>query len=150
MIKILANDGIDANGKKILEDAGFTVVTDKIAQENLMTELNNFDAILVRSATKVRKELIDACSNLKLIGRGGVGMDNIDVEYAKHKGIKVVNTPASSSVSVAELVFAHLFSGVRFLQVTNRTMPTEGNLKFGDLKKLSSNGTELQGKTIGI
>ena len=89
MTKILANDGIDANGKKILEDAGFTVITEKIAQENLLTELNNFDAILVRSATKVRKELIDACPNLKLVGRGGVGMDNIDVEYAKNKGIKV-------------------------------------------------------------
>ena len=101
MIKILANDGIDANGKKILEDAGFTVITEKIAQENLLTELNNFDAILVRSATKVRKELIDACPNLKLVGRGGVGMDNIDVEYAKNKSIKVINTPASSSLAQA-------------------------------------------------
>ena len=90
MTKILANDGIDANGKSILEAAGFEVVTQKVAQENLATELKNYDAILVRSATKVRKDLIDACPNLKLIGRGGVGMDNIDVEYAKHKGIKVV------------------------------------------------------------
>jgi D-3-phosphoglycerate dehydrogenase len=150
MTKILANDGIDANGKKILEDAGFTVITDKIAQENLLTELNNFDAILVRSATKVRKELIDACPNLKLIGRGGVGMDNIDVEYAKNKGIKVINTPASSSVSVAELVFAHIFSAARLIQVTNRVMPNEGNTKFNDLKKVASNGIELQGKTMGI
>jgi D-3-phosphoglycerate dehydrogenase len=150
MIKILANDGIDANGKKILEDAGFTVITEKIAQENLLTELNNFDAILVRSATKVRKELIDSCPNLKLVGRGGVGMDNIDVEYAKNKGIKVINTPASSSVSVAELVFAHIFSAARLIQVTNRVMPTEGNTKFNDLKKVASNGIELQGKTMGI
>lgn len=150
MTKILANDGIDANGKKILEDAGFTVITEKIAQENLLTELNNFDAILVRSATKVRKELIDACPNLKLVGRGGVGMDNIDVEYAKNKGIKVINTPASSSVSVAELVFAHIFSAARLIQVTNRVMPTEGNTKFNDLKKVASNGIELQGKTMGI
>ena len=150
MIKILANDGIDANGKKILEEAGFTVITDKIAQENLMTELNNFDAILVRSATKVRKELIDACPNLKLVGRGGVGMDNIDIEYAKNKGIKVVNTPASSSVSVAELVFAHIFSAARLIQITNRVMPNEGNTKFNDLKKVASNGIELQGKTMGI
>ena len=150
MIKILANDGIDANGKKILEEAGFTVSTDKIAQENLMTELNNFDAILVRSATKVRKELIDACPNLKLVGRGGVGMDNIDIEYAKNKGIKVVNTPASSSVSVAELVFAHIFSAARLIQITNRVMPNEGNTKFNDLKKVASNGIELQGKTMGI
>lgn len=150
MIRILANDGIDQSGKFLLEAAGYEVVTQKIAQEDLIKELNKFDAILVRSATKVKKDLMDACPNLKLIGRGGVGMDNIDIESAKNKGIKVVNTPASSSVSVAELVFAHLFSGVRFLQVTNRTMPTEGNLKFGDLKKLSSNGTELQGKTMGI
>ncbi|MBJ7429131.1 MAG: 3-phosphoglycerate dehydrogenase, partial [Bacteroidia bacterium] len=150
MTKILANDGIDANGKKILEDAGFTVITEKIAQENLLTELNNFDAILVRSATKVRKELIDACPNLKLVGRGGVGMDNIDVEYAKNKGIKVINTPASSSVSVAELVFAHIFSAARLIQVTNRVMPNEGNTKFNDLKKVASNGIELQGKTMGI
>ncbi len=150
MIKILANDGIDANGKKILEEAGFTVITDKIVQENLMTELNNFDAILVRSATKVRKELIDACPNLKLVGRGGVGMDNIDIEYAKNKGIKVVNTPASSSVSVAELVFAHIFSAARLIQITNRVMPNEGNTKFNDLKKVASNGIELQGKTMGI
>jgi len=150
MIKILANDGIDANGKKILEEAGFTVITDKIAQENLMTELNNFDAILVRSATKVRKELIDACPNLKLVGRGGVGMDNIDIEYAKNKGIKIVNTPASSSVSVAELVFAHIFSAARLIQITNRVMPNEGNTKFNDLKKVASNGIELQGKTMGI
>jgi D-3-phosphoglycerate dehydrogenase len=150
MIRILANDGIDQSGKQILEAAGFEVVTQKINQEDLASQLNNFDAILVRSATKVRKDLIDACPNLKLIGRGGVGMDNIDVEYAKNKGIKVVNTPASSSVSVAELVFAHLFSGIRLLQVTNRVMPAEGNTKFGDLKKMASNGIELQGKTMGI
>lgn len=150
MIRILANDGIDASGKAILVEAGFEVVTEKIAQENLATELNNFDAILVRSATKVRKDLIDASPNLKLIGRGGVGMDNIDLEYAKNKGIKVINTPASSSISVAELVFAHLFTGIRFLQHTNRVMPSEGNTKFSELKKIASNAIELQGKTMGI
>ncbi len=150
MTKILANDGIDANGKSILEAAGFEVITEKIAQENLSTELNNYDAILVRSATKVRKDLIDACPNLKLIGRGGVGMDNIDVEYAKHKGIKVVNTPASSSISVAELVFTHIFTGARFIQITNRVMPDKGNTEFGNLKKIASEGIELKGKTMGI
>jgi D-3-phosphoglycerate dehydrogenase len=150
MIRILANDGIDSSGKLILESAGFEVITQKIPQDQLMTELNNFDAILVRSATKVRKELIDACPNLKLIGRGGVGMDNIDVEHAKQKGIKVINTPASSSISVAELVFAHLFSGIRFLQHTNRIMPSEGNARFAELKKTASNAIELQGKTMGI
>ncbi|MFI5221267.1 MAG: D-2-hydroxyacid dehydrogenase [Bacteroidia bacterium] len=150
MTKILANDGIDANGKKILEEHGFTVITEKVAQENLAAELKNYDAVLVRSATKIRKEIIDACPNLKLIGRGGVGMDNIDVEYAKHKGIKVVNTPASSSISVAELVFAHIFSGVRSLQITNRVMPEKGNTEFNNLKKIASEGIELKGKTMGI
>ncbi len=150
MIKILANDGIDANGKKMLEEAGFIVDTNKIPQEKLISELNNFDAILIRSATKIRKELIDASPNLKLIGRGGVGMDNIDIEYAKKKGIKVINTPASSSISVAELVFAHLFSCARFIQISNRAMPVEGNTKFNSLKKDASNGLEIQGKTMGV
>lgn len=150
MIRILANDGIDTSGKAILEAAGFEVVTDKVAQDQLAEALQHFDGILVRSATKVRKDLIDACPNLKLIGRGGVGMDNIDVEHAKQKGIKVINTPASSSISVAELVFAHLFSGIRFLQHTNRVMPTEGDTRFAELKKTASNAIELQGKTMGI
>ncbi|HTD40888.1 MAG TPA: hypothetical protein VK671_09725, partial [Mucilaginibacter sp.] len=109
MIKILANDGIDPIGKKMLEDAGFEVDTNNIPQDELPVKLQAYDAITVRSATKVRKALIDACPNLKLIGRGGVGVDNIDVEYAKEKGVGVYNTPASSSLSVAELVFAHLF-----------------------------------------
>jgi len=150
MTKILANDGIDANGKKILEAAGFIVITEKVAQDKLAAELQNFDAVLVRSASKIRKDIIDACPNLKLIGRGGVGMDNIDVEYAKHKGIKVVNTPASSSISVAELVFAHIFSGARLIQVTNRVMPEKGNTEFGNLKKVASEGIELKGKTMGV
>ena len=106
MIKILANDGIDPIGKKMLEDAGFEVDTNNIPQDELPEKLKAYDAITVRSATKVRKDLIDATPNLKLIGRGGVGVDNIDVEYAKEKGIGVYNTPASSSLSVAELVFA--------------------------------------------
>jgi D-3-phosphoglycerate dehydrogenase len=150
MTKILANDGIDANGKKILEAAGFTVITEKVAQENLANELKNYDAVLVRSASKIRKDIIDACPNLKLIGRGGVGLDNIDVEYAKNKGIKVVNTPASSSISVAELVFAHIFSGARFIQISNRIMPEKGNTEFGNLKKLASEGIELKDKTMGV
>lgn len=150
--KILANDGIDAAGKALLEKAGFTVVTEKVAQEALAQELNDksFVALTVRSATKVRKDVIDACPNLKVIGRGGVGMDNIDVEYAKNKGIQVINTPAASSNSVAELVFAHLFGAVRFLYDSNRKMPVEGNTKFDDLKKQYSKGVELRGKTIGI
>ena len=149
---ILANDGIDASGKSLLEKAGFTVVTEKVAQENLVTEINakGYIALTVRSATKVRKDVIDACPNLKVIGRGGVGMDNIDVDYARSKGLQVINTPAASSNSVAELVFAHLFSAVRFVYDSNRTMPAIGNTKFDDLKKNYSKGIELRDKTIGI
>ena len=104
----------------------------------------------MRSATKVRKDIIDACPGLKIIGRGGVGMDNIDIDYAREKGIHVINTPASSSDSVAELVFAHLFSGVRFLYDSNRNMPLEGDTHFEGLKKAYANGIELRGKTLGI
>ena len=150
MIKILANDGIDPVGKKMLEDAGFFVDTNNIPQDELPVKLQEYDAITVRSATKVRKALIDACPNLKLIGRGGVGVDNIDVDYAKEKGIGVYNTPASSSLSVAELVFAHLFTGIRFLQDSNRKMPVEGATKFNDLKKAYAKGIELRGRTLGI
>jgi D-3-phosphoglycerate dehydrogenase len=152
MKKILANDGIDAEGKSILEKAGFTVVTEKVAQEHLAAAINenNYIALTVRSATKVRKELIDACPNLKLIGRGGVGMDNIDVDYAKSKGIQVVNTPAASSHSVAELVFAGLFSMARFTYDSNRKMPLEGATQFDVLKKKYAKGIELGGKTLGI
>src|ERR1700742_4181914 len=150
MIKILANDGIDPIGKKMLEDAGFTVDTTNIPQDELPVKLKDYDAITVRSATKVRKELIDACPNLKLIGRGGVGVDNIDVDYAKEKGIGVYNTPASSSLSVAELVFASLFGCVRFLPDSNRKMPVEGYTKFNNLKKAYAKGVELRGKTLGI
>lgn len=150
--KILANDGIDAVGKQLLEKAGFTVVTEKVDQENLAQELNEkkYIALTVRSATKVRKELIDACPDLKVIGRGGVGMDNIDVDYAKSKGIQVINTPAASSNSVAELVFAHLFNAVRFLYDSNRQMPVNGQEKFDELKKKYAKGVELREKTIGI
>jgi D-3-phosphoglycerate dehydrogenase / 2-oxoglutarate reductase len=151
MIKILANDGIDAAGKKIFDAAGFNVSTDKVAQENLNEALKNFDAILVRSATTVRTDLINACPNIKVIGRAGVGMDNIDVKYAREKGIAVINTPAASSQSVAELVFAHLFTGVRFLHDANRNMPSSENKEtFDKLKKNYSAGIELRGKTIGI
>ncbi|MXV15494.1 3-phosphoglycerate dehydrogenase [Pedobacter sp. HMF7056] len=149
-MKILANDGIDPIGKKLLEEAGFIVDTENIPQAELAEKLHAYDAITVRSATKVRKDLIDAVPSLKLIGRGGVGMDNIDVDYARSKGLAVVNTPASSSLSVAELVFAHLFTGVRFLHDSNRKMPVTGGSKFNDLKKAYAKGIELRGKKIGI
>jgi D-3-phosphoglycerate dehydrogenase len=149
-MKILANDGIDAAGKAMLEAAGFTVQTQKIAQEDLPTQLNAFDGIIVRSATKVRKELIEACPNLKFVGRAGVGMDNIDVDYARSKNIEVINTPAASSISVAELVFAHLFSLCRFTHLSNREMPTKGASDFNNLKKDYAGGIELFGKTLGV
>lgn len=150
--KILANDGIDDQGKALLEQSGFTISTEKVPQENLAKAINenNFIGLTVRSATRVRKEVIDACPGLKLIGRGGVGMDNIDVEYARSKGIHVVNTPAASSESVAELVFAHLFGMVRFLYDSNRQMPANGNSQFDALKKKFAKGSELRGKTLGI
>ena len=151
-MKVLANDGISKSGIVALEKGGYEVITTKVAQEqvaNFVNE-NNVSVVLVRSATKVRKDIIDACPGLKIIGRGGVGMDNIDVDYAKSKGIHVINTPASSSESVAELVFAHLFSGVRFLHDSNRNMPLEGDSKFESLKKAYANGVELKGKTLGV
>ncbi len=152
MINILANDGISNSGKVALETAGFNVSTTTVAQDQLINYINKekVSVILVRSATNIRKELIDKCKDLKIIGRGGVGMDNIDVEYARSKGINVINTPASSSASVAELVFAHLYSGVRFLHESNRAMPLEGDSNFKALKKSYAKGIELRGKTIGI
>lgn len=151
-MKVLANDGISASGINALEKSGFEVITTKVAQEQIanFVNQNQVSVVLVRSATKVRQDIIDACPSLKIIGRGGVGMDNIDVDYARSKGIHVVNTPASSSESVAELVFAHLFSGVRFLHDANRNMPLEGDSNFEGLKKAYSNGIELRGKTLGI
>jgi len=149
---VLANDGIAKSGVTALEDAGYTVDLTTVAQDQLIDYINanKITVLLVRSATKVRKNLIDACPSLKIIGRGGVGMDNIDVDYARAKGLKVINTPAASSHSVAELVFAHLFGMVRFLHDSNRNMPLEGDSKFKDLKKAYAKGVELKGKTLGV
>ena len=151
-MKILANDGIAKSGIDAMESSGFKVITDKVDQSQLIDYINKNDitALLVRSATKVRKDIIDACPNLKLIGRGGVGMDNIDVDYARDKGLHVINTPGASSASVAELVFAHLFGMVRFLFDANRNMPLEGDTRFKELKKSYGAGIELRGKKIGI
>ena len=151
-MRILANDGISKSGIAALEDAGFEVDLTKVAQEQLANYINEnkVTGLLVRSATQVPKELIDACPDLRLIGRGGVGMDNIDVDYAREKGLHVINTPAASSGSVAELVFAHLFGGVRFLHDANRNMPLEGDSSFKKLKKAYASGAELRGKTLGV
>lgn len=151
-MKVLANDGVSQTGIDALEAAGFEVITTKVAQEQLINYINDnsIDVVLVRSATTVRKEVVDSCPSLKIIGRGGVGMDNIDVAYAREKGLHVINTPAASSESVAELVFAHLFNGVRFLYAANREMPLDGDSKFKDLKKAYAKGVELRGKTLGV
>ena len=151
-MNIHANDGVSQSGIDALTQAGFTVTTTNVAQEQLVAYINenNITGLLVRSATTARKELIDACPGLKLIGRGGVGMDNIDVDYAREKGLHVINTPAASSSSVAELVFAHLFGAVRFLYDANRNMPLDGETKFKVLKKAYAGGIELRGKTLGI
>jgi D-3-phosphoglycerate dehydrogenase / 2-oxoglutarate reductase len=152
MKKILANDGMEDEGIRMLEKEGFMVVTEKVPQDELIEVINaeNFVALVVRSATRVDKTLIDACPSLRLIARGGVGMDNIDVEYAKTKNIQVVNTPAASSLSVAELVMGHIFTMARSLDDSNRTMPVKGHSDFAQLKKKYSKGTEVGGKTLGI
>jgi len=151
-MNILANDGISESGKNKLEEYGFNVDLTTVAQDQLINYINenSISTLLVRSATQVRKDIIDNCPSLKIIGRGGVGMDNIDVDYAREKGLHVINTPAASSESVAELVFAHLFSGVRFLYDSNRNMPLDGDSKFKALKKAYAKGTELRGKTLGV
>ncbi len=151
-MKILANDGISESGKNKLEEYGFELDLTKVSQEQLVRYINenHIVVILVRSATQVRADIIDNCPSIKIIGRGGVGMDNIDVDYAKSKGINVINTPAASSKSVAELVFSHLFGCVRFLHESNRSMPLDGDSKFKELKKAYAGGSELAGKKIGI
>lgn len=151
-MKVLANDGISRAGEIALKEAGIELLEHKVAQEHLENFINEnqVNVLLVRSATKVRQPLIDACPSLKIIGRGGVGMDNIDVEYARNKGIYVINTPSASSRSVAEMVFAHFFSLARFLHESNRMMPLEGDTKFDSLKKSYSKAVELEGKTLGV
>ncbi len=148
-MKILANDGISNLGENLLENAGFTVITNKVNQEELASyiQAEQIPVLLVRSATTARKELIDQCPSLKLIGRGGVGMDNIDVAYAREKGLKVINTPASSSQSVAELVMGHLFATSRFLNDSYKNLETGD---FSELKQKFAKGVELRGKTLGI
>lgn len=151
-MKVLANDGIAQSGITALENAGYEVILTTVAQNQLVDYINKneVNVLLVRSATKVRTDIIDGCPSLKIIGRGGVGMDNIDVEYARGKGLKVINTPAASSHSVAELVFGHLYGMARFLHNTNRDMPLEGDSNFKGLKKAAAKGVELKGKTLGV
>jgi D-3-phosphoglycerate dehydrogenase len=151
-VKVLANDGIAPSGKKALESKGFTVITETVAQDDLIDVINKegYEVVLVRSATTVRKEVMDSCPGLKMIGRGGVGMDNIDVQYGRDNGLVVFNTPAASSLAVAELVIGQLFSISRSTFDSERNMPTKGNSDFKVLKKKYGKGVELRGKTLGV
>ncbi|MFT4601287.1 MAG: D-3-phosphoglycerate dehydrogenase [Arenicella sp.] len=151
-MKILANDGISPEGVAALEAGGFEVSTTYIPQDELIDAINNegYVGVLVRSATTVRAEVVDSCPSLKLIGRGGVGMDNIDVDYARGKGLHVINTPAASSQSVAELVMGSLFTLSRTTFDSYKQMPASGVSDFKVLKKKYAKGQELRGKTLGI
>ena len=147
MVRVLASDGMDKAAVKALEDAGYEVVQQFYDAEELKEKVKEFDVLVVRSATKVREPVIDAAAEagrLKLIIRGGVGMDNIDVQYARDKGITVTNTPAASSASVAELAIAHMFALSRFLYISNVTM------REGKWEKKAYKGVELAGKTLGV
>ncbi len=144
-MKILITDGISPEGAKILTDAGHEVFESKLSPEELLTKIGAYDCIIVRSATKVTKEVIDAGKNLKVIARGGVGIDNIDVKHAETRNIKVMNTPGASAISVAELAIAHMLALSRFLHVSTMEM-RQGKWP----KKEYSHGIELYGKYLGI
>lgn len=147
MIRILASDGIDKSAAAKLREAGFELVEQFYEPDQLGEELKNYDVLVVRSATKVRKPIIDAAlegGRLKLVIRAGVGVDNIDVAYAMENGIKVTNTPNSSSASVAELAIGHMFALARFIAVSNVTM------REGKWEKKKYKGIELSGKTLGL
>jgi len=148
MVKILANDGIHPDGRLLLEEAAYLVDEDKVPQEELADRIADYDVLIVRSATKVNKAVIDGGKNLKIIARGGVGLDNIDVEYAQSKGIQVFNTPMASSRAVAELAFAHIFALSRMLNRSNRELAAGGDFK--KLKKAYETGFQIKGKTLGI
>jgi D-3-phosphoglycerate dehydrogenase len=144
-MKVLITDGISPEGAKILTDAGHEVHETKLTPEELVAKIANYDCIIVRSATKVTKEVIEAGKSLKVIARGGVGVDNIDVKVAESKNIKVLNTPGASAISVAELALAHMFALSRYLNVSTLEM-RQGKWP----KKEYSHGIELYGKYLGI
>lgn len=147
MLRILANDGMDKAAVDYLTGLGHEVVTDHFDGADLDKAVTEFDALVVRSATKVRQPLIDIAAEagkLKLVVRAGVGIDNIDHKYAEEKGIAVRNTPKASSASVAELTIAHMFAISRFIHVSNVTM------RKGEWNKKAYKGIELMGKTLGL
>lgn len=147
MLKILVTDGMDKGSVQALKDMGHEVTEQFFEPEELKEQVKNFNVVVVRSATKIRKEIIDSAlqtGNLKLIIRGGVGVDNIEVSYAESKGIKVRNTPQASSSAVAELALAHMFCLARFMGMANITM------REGQWNKKQYKGIELSGKTLGL
>ena len=147
MYRILITDGLDKAALAQLRQLGFTVDEQFYPSEELGAALQQYDAVVVRSATKVRKEHIDLAKEgkLKLVIRGGVGVDNIDVAYAEECGIRVRNTPAASSNSVAELALAHMLSCARFISIAGHSM-RQGKWE----KKAYGAGIELSGKTLGV
>lgn len=147
MLRILAADGMEAAAVAKLREMGHEVVEQFYEADELAKQLADFDVLVVRSATKVRVPVIDAAKaagRLKLVIRGGVGVDNIDVAYAEEQGIKVRNTPAASSNSVAELALGHMFAIARYIHIANFTM------RNGEWNKKKYEGIELGGKTLGI
>ncbi len=146
-MRILVTDGMDTAALAQLREGGHEVVEQFYEPDKLGGALRDFDAVVVRSATKIRKEQIDAAkgSKLRLIIRGGVGVDNIDVAYAEQCGLTVKNTPRASSNSVAELALAHMFSCARYISASGFTM-REGKWE----KKAYGKGTELGGKKLGV
>ena len=151
-MKILVNDGILDGGTTTLENAGFEVITTKVAQEQLDNFINEeeINVVVIKSNTEIHAELIDNCPTLKLVANASTTNDNIDVSYAEESGVQVVNISDASANAVAELVFAHLLGMARFLHQANREMPLEGDTSFNHLKKQFSAGTEVRGKTLGI
>lgn len=151
-MKILANDGISQSGISSLEENGFEVMDVRVSQNQLPNYINDngIDVLLVADKTQVRQELIEDCPSLKLIGKAGIDLDNIDVDFARENGLHVINTPLAIASAVAELIFAHLFGIARFLHQSNREMPLEGETRFNSLRKQFADGIELKGKTIGI
>ena len=151
-MKVLANDGISQNSKKELIDLNFKIFDTKIDQSELIKYINrnHIEIILVRSATIINSEILNNCKSIKLIGRAGVGLDNIDLISAKKNNVRVFNTPNASSISVAELVISHLLSANRNLHITNSSMPLNGDTKFKEIKSYSSKCREVMFKTLGI
>jgi D-3-phosphoglycerate dehydrogenase len=144
-MKVLVSDPIAEQGIKILKDAGIEVVEQGgLSPEELAKVIGEYDGIIVRSATKVTKEVIEAAANLKVIGRAGIGLDNVDRETAKAKNIKVVNTPTATSISVAELAMGMMFAAAR--RIPQASIST----KAGKWEKKQFKGLELYGKTLGI